>query len=126
MTERIPQTISEHIIVAGMAPWMFLLVVNVILLVAGKFMEPTGIITYSGAYFSHCHPAWLGHRRQHENRHGHAPGETESVRHQWHHWNEPDAGARIALPWLSVLLVFLMMTTYIPQISLWPQQLLPG
>lgn len=43
-SERIPQTIAEHIIAAGMAPWMFLIVVNVILLVAGNFMEPTGII----------------------------------------------------------------------------------
>ena len=40
-TERIPQTIAEHIMAAGMAPWMFLLVVNIILLVAGNFMEPT-------------------------------------------------------------------------------------
>ncbi|MEZ5638990.1 MAG: TRAP transporter large permease subunit, partial [Burkholderiaceae bacterium] len=43
-TERIPQTIAEQILAVGMSPWMFLLVVNVILLVAGNFMEPTGII----------------------------------------------------------------------------------
>ena len=43
-TERIPQTIAEHILAAGMSPWMFLLVVNILLLVAGNFMEPTGII----------------------------------------------------------------------------------
>src|SRR3990167_7262539 len=35
-TERIPQTIAEQIVGMGMTPWMFLLVVNVILLVAGK------------------------------------------------------------------------------------------
>lgn len=33
---------------------------------------------------------------------------------------------RAALPWLSVLLMFLMMITYIPQISLWLPQLLLG
>jgi C4-dicarboxylate transporter DctM subunit len=43
-TERIPQTIAEHIMAAGMQPWMFLIVVNIILLIAGNFMEPTGII----------------------------------------------------------------------------------
>lgn len=43
-TERIPQQIAETIVAWGMAPWQFLLVVNVLLLVAGMFMEPTGII----------------------------------------------------------------------------------
>ena len=43
-TERIPQAIAEQIMSSGMSPWMFLLVVNLLLLVAGNFMEPTGII----------------------------------------------------------------------------------
>ncbi|MBK6867756.1 MAG: TRAP transporter large permease subunit [Burkholderiales bacterium] len=43
-TERIPQMIAETIIGIGMAPWQFLIVVNILLLVAGMFMEPTGII----------------------------------------------------------------------------------
>ncbi|MEO8443123.1 MAG: TRAP transporter large permease subunit, partial [Betaproteobacteria bacterium] len=43
-TERIPQVIAEQILAMGMSPWQFLLVVNLLLLVAGNFMEPTGII----------------------------------------------------------------------------------
>ncbi|HEY3554260.1 MAG TPA: TRAP transporter large permease, partial [Casimicrobiaceae bacterium] len=43
-TERIPQAIAEQIVAWGMAPWQFLIVVNVLLLIAGNFMEPTGII----------------------------------------------------------------------------------
>ena len=43
-TERIPQEIAEQIISMGMEPWQFLLVVNILLLIAGNFMEPTGII----------------------------------------------------------------------------------
>ena len=43
-TERIPQAIAEQIIAMGMPAWVFLIVVNLILLVAGMFMEPTGII----------------------------------------------------------------------------------
>ena len=43
-TERIPQEIAEQIVAWGMAPWQFLIVVNLMLLVAGNFMEPTGII----------------------------------------------------------------------------------
>jgi C4-dicarboxylate transporter, DctM subunit len=43
-TERIPQVIAETIVSWGMPAWQFLMVVNVLLLVAGMFMEPTGII----------------------------------------------------------------------------------
>ena len=43
-TERIPQQIAETIIGWGMEGWQFLIVVNILLLIAGMFMEPTGII----------------------------------------------------------------------------------
>jgi C4-dicarboxylate transporter DctM subunit len=43
-TERIPQIIAEQIVQLGMPAWVFLIVVNILLLVAGMFMEPTGII----------------------------------------------------------------------------------
>ena len=81
-TERIPQAIAEQILAVGMTPWMFLLVVNVILLVAGNFMEPTGIILILAPILF------------------------------------PIAVKRAALPWLMVLLVFLVIITYVPVISL--------
>ena len=43
-TERIPQQIAELIISWGMTDWQYLIVVNILLLIAGMFMEPTGII----------------------------------------------------------------------------------
>ncbi len=43
-TERIPQILTEQILNAGFSPLMFLLVVNIILIIAGDFMEPTAII----------------------------------------------------------------------------------
>ena len=43
-TERIPQAITEQIVAMGMPAWQFLIVVNILLLIAGAFMEPTGII----------------------------------------------------------------------------------
>lgn len=43
-TEQIPQQITAWVIEAGLEPWMFLLVVNVVLLIAGAFMEPSAII----------------------------------------------------------------------------------
>ncbi|OSQ33641.1 TRAP transporter large permease subunit, partial [Thalassospira mesophila] len=43
-TERIPHTIAEAIIGWGLPAWGFLIVVNIILLIAGNFMEPSAIL----------------------------------------------------------------------------------
>ncbi|KFX71256.1 C4-dicarboxylate ABC transporter permease [Pseudomonas taeanensis MS-3] len=43
-TEQIPQTITAWVIEAGLQPWQFLMVVNIVLLIAGAFMEPSAII----------------------------------------------------------------------------------
>ncbi len=129
-TERIPQTLAAGIVAAGMAPWMFLLVVNIILLIAGNFMEPTGIILILAPIFfpiaTHLgiDPIHLG---------------IIMVVNMEIGMITPPVGLNLfvtsgitgmnivqvtkaALPWLSVLLVFLVIVTYIPQISLW----LPG
>jgi C4-dicarboxylate transporter, DctM subunit len=42
--ERIPQAIAEAIIGAGLPPWMFLVGVNVLLLAASSLMEPSAIL----------------------------------------------------------------------------------
>ena len=42
--EQIPQHIAESMLDAGFGPVMFLIVVNVILLIGGQFMEPSGLI----------------------------------------------------------------------------------
>jgi C4-dicarboxylate transporter DctM subunit len=125
-TERIPQTIAEHILAAGMEPWMFLLVVNIILLVAGNFMEPTGIILILAPIFFPIatklgiDPIHLG---------------IIMVVNMEIGMITPPVGlnlfvtsgitgmslvqvTRAALPWLAILLLFLVLVTYIPQISL--------
>jgi C4-dicarboxylate transporter DctM subunit len=43
-TEQIPQTITAWVVDQGFSPITFLLVVNIVLLVAGSFMEPSAII----------------------------------------------------------------------------------
>mgnify|MGYP006168971531 FL=1 len=43
-TEQIPQTITAIVVEMGLQPWQFLLVVNIVLLIAGAFMEPSAII----------------------------------------------------------------------------------
>ncbi len=42
--EQIPQQIASRMLSAGFGPIMFLVVVNVILLIGGQFMEPSGLI----------------------------------------------------------------------------------
>lgn len=125
-TERIPQTIAEQIVAIGMEPWMFLLVVNVILLVAGNFMEPTGIILILAPIFFPI-ATQLGIDPIHLGIIMVVNMEIGMV--------TPPVGlnlfvtsgvtgmglmqvAKAALPWLMVLLAFLMLVTYIPQISL--------
>jgi C4-dicarboxylate transporter DctM subunit len=129
-TERIPQVIAEHIVSMGMAPWQFLIVVNVILLIAGNFMEPTGIILilapilFPIATRLGIDPVHLG---------------IIMVVNLEIGMVTPPVGlnlfvtsgitgmsimqvVRAALPWLSVLLVFLVIVTYVPPLSIW----LPG
>ena len=43
-TMQIPQQASEAIISMGLPPWAFLLAVNILLLLAGNFMEPSSVI----------------------------------------------------------------------------------
>ena len=133
-TERIPQTIAEQIVGMGMTPWMFLLVVNIILLVAGNFMEPTGIILILAPIFFPI-ATQLGIDPSHLGIIMVVTMEIGMV--------TPPVGLNLfvtsgvtgmslvqvtkaALPWLSVLLVFLVMVTYIPQISLFLPDMIFG
>ncbi|MAQ37138.1 MAG: C4-dicarboxylate ABC transporter permease, partial [Thioclava sp.] len=42
--EQIPQKITEALLGAGLGKIMFLVIVNIILLIGGQFMEPSGLI----------------------------------------------------------------------------------
>lgn len=126
-TERIPQAIAEHIVAMGMEPWMFLVVVNLILLVAGAFMEPTGVILILAPILFPISqqlgidPIHLG---------------VIMVVNMEIGMVTPPVGlnlfvtvgvakmtlvqvVRAALPWLSVLFAFLILITYVPSITLW-------
>lgn len=43
-TERIPQNLAQWILDAGFEWWSFLIVVNLMLLIGGQFMEPSGLL----------------------------------------------------------------------------------
>jgi C4-dicarboxylate transporter DctM subunit len=125
-TEQIPQTIAQTILEAGLAPWQFLLVVNILLLVAGNFMEPSAIILilapilFPIATQLGIDPIHLG---------------VIMVVNMEIGMVTPPVGLNLfvtagitnmsvmevlyaALPWLSVLFVFLIIVTYVPWISL--------
>lgn len=125
-TERIPHHIAEIIVGWGLPAWGFLIVVNILLLVAGNFMEPSAIllimapILFPIAMQLGIDPIHLGVIMVVNMEIGMitppvglnlfvASGITgESM--LW--------VLRAAFPWLLILLVFLGLITYIPQISL--------
>jgi len=131
-TERIPQAIAEQILAWGMPAWGFLIVVNVLLLIAGNFMEPTGIILILAPILFPI-ATQLGIDPVHL-------GIIMTVNLEIGMVTPPvglnlfvTAGitkmsivevVRAALPWLSVLLIFLVLVTYIPQIALFLPNLL--
>jgi C4-dicarboxylate transporter DctM subunit len=131
-TERIPQAIAEQILAWGMPSWAFLIVVNILLLIAGNFMEPTGIILILAPILFPI-ATELGIDPVHL-------GIIMTVNLEIGMVTPPvglnlfvTAGitkmsimevVRAALPWLSVLLLFLVLVTYIPQIALFLPNLL--
>ena len=133
-TAQIPQEIAQMITDANLAPWHFLLVVNIILLVAGNFMDPAPIvlitapILFPTAVKLGIDPIHLG---------------VMYVVNMEIGLVTPPVGlnlfvasgitgqplmtvVRAALPWLMVLLGFLIVVTYIPEVSLWLPNLLFG
>ncbi len=126
-TERIPHHLAEIIVGWGLPAWGFLIVVNILLLIAGNFMEPSAIllimapILFPIAVQLGIDPIHLG---------------VIMVVNMEIGMITPPVGLNLfvtagitghnitwvlkaALPWLLVLLTFLVLITYIPQISLW-------
>ncbi|MFM2319269.1 MAG: hypothetical protein RLZZ215_1890 [Pseudomonadota bacterium] len=130
--EQIPQSMADWMLAQGMNAIIFLLVVNILLLVAGNFMEPSsivlifapilfpmamklgidpihfGIIMVVNMEVGMCHPpvglnlyVASGITKM---------GITELTIAVW--------------PWLLTMLIFLVLVTYIPAISLWFPKLL--
>ena len=60
--EQIPQQIAERMLAAGFGPIMFLVIVNVILLIGGQFMEPSGLIVLWHRWCSRSRSNWASTR----------------------------------------------------------------
>jgi len=125
--EQIPQQIASAMLSAGFGAVMFLVIVNVILLIGGQFMEPSGLIVivaplvFPIAIELGIDPIHLG---------------IIMVVNMEIGMITPPVGlnlfvtsgvagmpmmrvVRAALPFLAVLFVFLIMVTYIPVLSTW-------
>jgi len=125
--EQIPQHIAGAMLEVGLSWWSFLIVVNIILLVGGQFMEPSGLIVivaplvFPIAIELGIDPIHLG---------------IIMVVNMEIGMITPPVGLNLfvtsgvagmpmmrvvkaALPWLGILFIFLILVTYIPALSTW-------
>lgn len=125
-TLQIPQIASEFIVGMGLPVWGFLLVLNILLLAAGNFMEPTSVvliltpIVFPIAMEMGIDPIHLGVLMVVNMQIGLVTppvGLNLFVTAGVAKMSLEDT-IRASLPWLGVLLVVLMLITYIPWFSL--------
>lgn len=125
-TEQIPQQLTSIVAAMDLAPWQFLIIVNIVLLVAGAFMEPSAIILilvpilFPIAMHLGIDPIHLG---------------IIMVVNMEIGLLTPPIGLNLfvasaitklpvtrvikaTIPWLSIMLLFLILITYVPEISL--------
>jgi C4-dicarboxylate transporter, DctM subunit len=130
--ENIPQAMAAWIIHKQFGVWTFLLVVNVILLMAGNVMDPSSIllimapILFPLAVNIGVDPIHLGILMAVNMEVGlcHPPvGLNLYVASGIAKMGISELTIAV-LPWLCAMLSFLMMVTYIPQLSLWLPNLL--
>jgi C4-dicarboxylate transporter DctM subunit len=132
--ERIPQMITEAMLSAGFGPIMFLVVVNILLLIGGQFMEPSGLLIivapliFPIAIALGIDPIHLG---------------IIMVVNMEIGMITPPVGLNLfvtagvanmsmmgvvkaAAPWLGVMFLFLIIVTYVPFVSTWLPTLMMG
>ena len=123
--EQIPQQVAEAMLSAGFGPIMFLVAVNVILLVGGQFMEPSGLLVivaplvFPIAVELGIDPIHLGIIMVVNMEIGMVTppvGLNLFVTSGIADMPLMDV-VRAALPFLGVLFVFLLLVTYVPALS---------
>ena len=132
--ERIPQMITEAMLSAGFGPIMFLVIVNIILLIGGQFMEPSGLLiivaplVFPIAMELGIDPIHLGIIMVVNMEIGMITppvGLNLFVTAGVAKMSVTDV-VKAAMPFVSILFVFLIMVTYIPSISTWLPTLFMG
>ena len=132
--ERVPQAITEAMLSAGFGPIAFLIVVNIILLIGGQFMEPSGLLiivaplVFPIAIALGIDPIHLG---------------VIMVVNMEIGMITPPVGLNLfvtagvaqmsigrvikaAMPWVAIMFLFLIIVTYVPFISTWLPTTLMG
>jgi C4-dicarboxylate transporter DctM subunit len=131
-SEQIPQSMAEWMTAQGFGVVAFLLLTNIVLLAAGNFMDPAAIvlimapILFPMAARLGVHPVHLGIMMMVNMEVGlcHPPvGLNLYVASGITKLGITELTVAV-LPWLATMLVFLVMVTYIPEISLWLPRLL--
>jgi C4-dicarboxylate transporter, DctM subunit len=125
-TEQVPQTMSQWVTELGLPPWGFLIVLNLLLLAAGMFMEATSVvlifapIMFPIATALGIHPVHLGIIMTVNMEIGMITPPvglnlfvTSGVSQL-----PMTKVIRAAWPWLVVLLAALIVVTYVPWVSL--------
>ncbi|WP_299878680.1 TRAP transporter large permease [uncultured Cocleimonas sp.] len=125
--ERVPQMITEAMLSAGFGPIMFLVIVNILLLIGGQFMEPSGLLiivaplVFPIAIQLGIDPIHLG---------------IIMVVNMEIGMITPPVGLNLfvtagvagmsmlnvvkaAAPWLLIMFIFLIIVTYVPAVSTW-------
>ncbi|MCX8146333.1 MAG: TRAP transporter large permease subunit, partial [Azovibrio sp.] len=125
-SEQIPQRMADAIVASGLGPVGFLIVVNLLLLVAGALMEPSSIILilapilFPVAVALGIDPIHFGVMITVNMEIGMITppvGLNLFVASGITHAGMTEM-SKAVLPWLYTMLVFLIMITYIPEISL--------
>jgi len=133
-SEQIPQDLSAWINAMGLSPWMFLVVVNILLLVAGNFMEPSSILLITAPLLFPV-AMKLGIDPIHFGIIMVVNMEIGMI--------SPPVGLNLyvasgisglgltdttkaCLPWILVMLLYLLLITYVPIITTWLPAVLMG
>ena len=133
-SEQIPQDLSAWINAMGLSPWMFLVVVNILLLVAGNFMEPSSILLITApllfpvAMKLGIDPIHLGIIMTVNMEIGMITppvGLNLYVASGISGLGLTDT-TKACAPWILVMILYLLVITYIPIISTWLPTLLMG
>ena len=132
--ERVPQAITEALLAAGFGPILFLVALNVLLLIGGQFMEPSGLLlivaplVFPIAIELGIDPIHLGIIMVVNMEIGMITPPvglnlfvTAGVA-RMPVWDVVKA----AMPWVTVLFLFLILVTYVPWISTWLPTLVMG
>lgn len=132
--ERIPQIVTEAMLSAGFGTITFLIIVNILLLIGGQFMEPSGLliivapIVFPIAIAMGIDPIHLGIMMVVNMEIGMITPPvglnlfvTSGVAGM-----SITAVVKAAAPWLLIMFLFLIIITYVPIVSTWLPNTLMG